>query len=73
MSAPANIQTSSETRMYDMIPLTEAARRAESRELSMNEDIPLPPPALLAVVHKRGRAAFTGGPITADDQTMLLA
>jgi hypothetical protein len=37
--------------MYDMIPLTEAARRTESGELSMNKDIPLPF-ALPAVVHK---------------------
>ena len=41
-SAPASILTSSETRMYDMVSLTDAARRTEGCELSMNEDISLP-------------------------------
>jgi len=51
VSAPASIRTASETRMYDMIPLTDAAWRTEGCELSMNKDIP-PPLTLPAVVHK---------------------
>jgi hypothetical protein len=44
--------------MYDMIPLTEAARRAESGELSANENIPQPFDLTAAAVECQGRGSW---------------
>jgi hypothetical protein len=61
-SPPTSDRTSSETRMCDMIPLTEATQRTKGCELAIKEDIALrlALPALVRVGLTRGLADCGG-------------